>query len=64
VVGQASSLSISNDGQPRVPRGASPPNHFVLFAITFENHGCETIDNANAQVIKAPGGLFIDPDGH
>jgi len=33
---QAGSLSIGSDGQPRVPRGASPQN-FSFSAITFEN---------------------------
>jgi hypothetical protein len=40
VVGQASSLSIRNDGQPRVQpraeRGVATKS-FCLFAITFEN---------------------------
>jgi hypothetical protein len=40
VVGQAGSLSIWNDGQPRVLHGAergAATESFCLFSITFEN---------------------------
>jgi len=37
MVGQASGLSIRNDARPRVPRGASPPNHFLLRSLLLRN---------------------------
>jgi len=35
VVEEASSLFIRNDGQPRVPRGPSPPNYFLFSPLLF-----------------------------